>query len=94
VYFSKEQNSYGTVDVLVGIDVSGVIKQVVISSSTNTPNFVKKIEQNYLEPFMSQAVNDVEFDASTGATYTYTSVSAAVTKAADFFASERSDLDD
>lgn len=81
IYSGSTKNSYGDVDVLVGINNDGSIAMVVISGSTNTPNFVKKIEQDYLSPFMGQDVNDVSYDSSTGATYTYGSVRDMVEKA-------------
>lgn len=81
IYSGSRSNSYGDVDVLVGINNDGTIAMVVISGSTNTPNFVKKIEQDYLSPFTGQDVNDIAYDSSTGATYTYTSVSEIVADA-------------
>ena len=83
VYFGSEKNSYGDVDVLVGINVDGTIANVVISGSTNTPNFVKAIEKDYLSPFMGQLADSIEitFDTSTGASYTYGSVSDVVNAA-------------
>lgn len=75
VYEGSEVNSYGDISVLVGINSDGAISMVVISGSTNTPNFVKRIENNNLEKFSTYTVDNVEFDSSTGATYTYTSVS-------------------
>ncbi len=76
VYFGNEKNSYGEVGVLVGINIDGTIANVVISSSTNTVNFVKKIEKEFLSPFMGQLADPqlIEFDSATGATYTYGSV--------------------
>ena len=83
VYFGSEKNSYGDVDVLVGINVDGTIANVVISGSTNTPNFVKGIEKDYLSPFMGQMADSelITFDSSTGASYTYGSVSDVVNDA-------------
>lgn len=81
IYSGSTKNSYGDVDVLVGINNDGTISMVVISGSTNTPNFVKKIEQDYLSPFIGQDVSDITYDSSTGATYTYGSVSDMVEQA-------------
>ena len=75
VYEGSDVNSYGNISVLVGINNDGSIAMVVINNSTNTPNFVKRIENNYLGNFMDYTVDNVEFDSKTGATYTYTSVS-------------------
>lgn len=84
-YLGKETNSYGDVNVLLGITEDGIVKQVVISSSTNTPNFVKKIEKEQLYKFSSVDVNEVEYDSYTGASYTYGSVSDVVQNATRFF---------
>lgn len=75
VYEGQEVNSYGSVSVLVGINSDGSIAMVVINGSTNTPNFVKRIEKYNLDNFSNYTVDNVEFDTATGATYTYTSVS-------------------
>ena len=83
VYFGSTNNSYGQVDVMVGINNDGTIAMVVIAGSTNTPNFVKKIEKEYLSQFTNQTADPetVEFDSSTGASYTYGSVQEIVEKA-------------
>lgn len=75
VYEGTDVNSYGNISVLVGINNDGSIAMVVINNSTNTPNFVKRIENNYLANFMNYTVDNVEYDSKTGATYTYGSVS-------------------
>jgi electron transport complex protein RnfG len=89
IYKGFNQNSYGEVYVLVGIDKDGVIQQVVISSSTNTPNFVTKIKDNYLGNFTDQTADDVTFDAYTGATFTYGSVQKIVDAATAYFVTNR-----
>lgn len=90
VYSQRSSNNYGDVDVMVGI-IDGVIQNVVIVGSTNTPTFVKNIEKNYLEPFKTQSTTAVEFDSKTGATYTYTSVSQVVTEAVNYYNETRGD---
>jgi Na+-translocating ferredoxin:NAD+ oxidoreductase RnfG subunit len=89
VYKGEDNNNYGKITVLVGI-IDGEIENVIISSTTNTPNFVNKIESDYLDPFSGQSTNDVSFDSKTGASYTYGSVTDIVTSATDYYNSERS----
>lgn len=90
VYKGKQDNNYGDITVLVGI-IDGEIQNVLISDSSNTPNFVKKIEKGYLSPFMGQSTTDVSFDTKTGASYTYGSVESVVTTATEYYNSERGD---
>jgi Na+-translocating ferredoxin:NAD+ oxidoreductase RnfG subunit len=73
IYKGEDSNNYGDVTVLVGIK-DDAITRVIISESTNTPNFVKRIETNNLDPFMGMDVNEISFDEKTGATHTYGSV--------------------
>ncbi len=89
VYKGEETNNYGDITVLVGVRIDGTIVQVVISSTTNTPTFVKKIETTYLAPFVGQDTTDVTYDERTGASYTYGSVQRFVEAAADYFQNER-----
>jgi electron transport complex protein RnfG len=89
VYKGETNNNYGSITVLVGIE-KGEISNVVISNTTNTPNFVKKIESDYLYPFSGQDTDDVSFDSKTGASFTYGSVTEVVTMATDYYNSERS----
>ena len=90
VYKGEKNNNYGDITTLVGIK-DGLVSNVVISNSSNTPNFVKKIEKDYLAPFSGQETDNVSFDAKTGASYTYGSVSEVVTEATDYYNSERGD---
>ena len=90
VYKSSEKNNYGTITVLVGIK-DGVIQNVAISDTTNTPNFVKLIENEYLSNFSGQVTTDVTYDTKTGASYTYGSVSDVVEKALIAYNAEGSD---
>lgn len=89
VYRGKEKNNYGEITVLVGIK-DDMLSNVLISDTTNTPNFVKKIEKNYLSPFTGQSSDDVSYDAKTGASYTYGSVSNIVGMATEYYNAERS----
>ena len=88
IYKGIKNNNYGNITVLVGVD-NGEIVNVLISESSNTPNFVKKIENGYLEPFMGQDTENVTFDSKTGASYTYGSVEEVVTEATDYYNTER-----
>ena len=89
IYKGTETNKYGDITVLVGIKVNGDISNVVISNSTNTPIYVKKIKDDYLEPFMNFSANHVEYDAFTGASYTYGSVTNIVKASVYYFNSNR-----
>jgi electron transport complex protein RnfG len=89
VYKGTDNNNYGMVTALVGIGVDGKIANVVISNTTNTATFVKNIETNYLSPFSGQDSAAVTFDAKTGATYTYGSVSKIVDLATTYFQENR-----
>ena len=88
IYKGSEKNNYGSISVLVGIS-NDTVSNVIISTSTNTPNFVKKIEKNNLTPFMGQDTTDVTYDTKTGASYTYGSVSNIVTQAVEYYNTER-----
>ena len=94
IYKGVDQNNYGEVTVLIGISIDGEISNVVISSTTNTPTFVKVLKNDYLSPFASQNVDQITVDSSTGATYTYTSVTKIVQNAADYFLENRGELND
>lgn len=89
VYKGSETNNYGDITVLVGIKLDGTIADVIISQSTNTPTFVKKIKDGYLDNFTGQEASDVTFDVRTGASYTYGSVSKFVDLGSSYFNSER-----
>jgi electron transport complex protein RnfG len=89
IYKGTDNNNYGQVTTLVGIKTNGEIASVVISSTTNTATFVKNIETNYLSPFAGQDTESITFDAKTGATYTYGSVSKIVTLASEYFIQNR-----
>jgi Na+-translocating ferredoxin:NAD+ oxidoreductase RnfG subunit len=89
IYKGEDANSYGDVTVLVGVKDDAVLK-VVISDSTNTPNFVKRVEKNNLDHFIGMSTNDVRYDEKTGATFTYGSVKDLVQKSIDAY-NERGD---
>jgi Na+-translocating ferredoxin:NAD+ oxidoreductase RnfG subunit len=94
IYKGTEKNNYGDVTVLIGISANGDISNVVISSTTNTPTFVKVIKRDYLTPFGSQTVDNISLDSNTGATYTYTSVANIVQNAATYFLENRGEQND
>lgn len=89
IYKGLENNNYGKVTVLVGV-IDGEIQNVLISDSSNTPNFVKKIQKEYLGPFSGQSTDAVTYDTKTGASFTYGSVSSVVTEATEYYNTERS----
>lgn len=94
IYKGEDTNSYGDVTVLVGMNTDGTIQQVVISDSSNTPIFVKKIEADYLLPFIGQTADNVLFDERTGASFTYGSVEKIVDAAATYFEANRGGAND
>lgn len=94
IYKGTEQNNYGEVVVLLGMNLDGTISNVVISSTTNTPTFVKVIRTVYLSNFQSQHADDISLDGNTGATYTYTSVASIVEDAASYFLEHRGEQDE
>jgi len=87
-YKGSKKNNYGDITVLVGIEDSK-IKAVIISDTSNTPNFVKKIEKEYLHQFVEQMTSNVSFDTKTGASYTYGSVTEVVTESVTYYNTER-----
>ena len=89
VYKGAQKNSYGDITVLVGIKDDAILS-VIISGSTNTPNFVKRVEKNNLGNFEGMSVNEITFDDKTGATFTYGSVSDVVSLAVEAY-NERGD---
>lgn len=91
IYKMSDTNAYGGIVILVGIDTTGVIKNVIISSSTNTPTYVKGVKDNNLSGLTNQEVTDVEFDATTSATFTYGSVKKVVNSAVEFYTQNRGD---
>lgn len=94
IYKSRERNSYGVIEVLVGINPDGNISKVVIANSTNTPTFVKKVKDFYLEPFIGQTTDGVTYDSGTGASFTYGSVSKFVDYSVTYFEVNRGGQDD
>jgi|LGVF01.2.fsa_nt_gb electron transport complex protein RnfG len=89
IYKGSERNNYGDITVLVGINLDGEISSVVISGTSNTPTFVKKITDDYLSPFAGQDIDNIEYDSRTGATFTYGSVSKFVEAAATYYSENR-----
>ncbi len=92
IYKGETKNTYGDITVLIGVEVEGeTITQVVISSTTNTPTFVKNLEKerkgdpSYLDNFMNQSIHDYTIDEKTGATYSYTSVTDMIHDAVTIF---------
>ena len=91
VYQGFDTNNYGDVEVLIGVNLDGTIAKVIIQSTSNTVTFVKTIKDNHLTPFEGQDASDVNYDARTGATYTYTSVSDIVAASAAYYEANRGD---
>jgi len=91
IYKGIDKNNYGDVVILVGIELSGDISNVIISSSTNTVTYVKNIKDNYLDPFVGQNIDGLEYDSSTGASFTYSSVKKVVKAASSYYLENRGD---
>jgi len=90
-YKDIANNNYGDITVLVGVDLSGKIAKVVIGSNNNTPTFVNKIKTKYLDSFINQDISDYSVDTFTGASYTYGSVTKAISLASDYYLESRGD---
>ncbi|MGM0436380.1 MAG: FMN-binding protein [Bacillota bacterium] len=73
IFEGKDENSQGSITVLVGIE-DGTLKDVIISSTTNTPNYVQGLRDDYLPNLDGQSIDDLSYDSSTGATVTYDSI--------------------
>ncbi len=67
----RGNNDFGYAEVIVGVDMNGVIIDVLISDTDNTPSYVTPLINNYLVNFAGQTLSDVSFDSNTGATATY-----------------------
>ena len=91
IYKMTDTNAYGDIVILVGIDTNGVIKNVIISSSTNTPTYVKAVKDDNLSGLTNQDVTDVEYDAITSATFTYGSVKKVVDASVEYYLLNRGD---
>ncbi len=89
IYKATDKNSYGEVTVLVGITVDGLISNAVISSATNTPNYVQTIKSKNIGNFSGQDIENLVIDSKTGATYTYTSVVDIITAASEYYLESR-----
>lgn len=91
IYKMSDTNAYGNIIILVGIAPDGVIKNVIISSSTNTPTYVKAVKDNNLSGLTDQVASDVEYDDTTSATFTYGSVKKVVDAAVEYYLGNRGD---
>lgn len=91
IYKGTDKNNYGDIVILVGITIDDEVSNVVISSSTNTVLYIKNIKDNYLDPFVGQDTADVEYDSSTGASFTYGSVKKVVKAASSYYLENRGD---
>ncbi len=79
VFRVDDVNNHGEISTLVAFDGNFEILDVRIVHTTNTPNYVQRIEDDYLGDFAGQDIRDVDFyDGSTGATITYNSIRQAV----------------
>ncbi len=76
--FIGEAGSYGgTNTVLVGVDMSGNIVEVILSQTSDTANIVQNVI-DVLNKFEGQGFDDVDYDAPSGATQSYDSIWAVV----------------
>ena len=91
IYKGEETNAYGDIVILVGIDTDGVINAAVISSSTNTPTYVKNVRDDNLPNLMNQDIDSLVFDGTTSASYTYGSVKKVVSNAVTYYQENRGD---
>ncbi len=77
IFEGKDENSQGSITVLVGI-ADGTLKDVIIASTTNTPNYVQPLKEDYISKLPGQSIDDLNYDSSTGATVTYDSITAII----------------
>lgn len=91
IYKMSDTNTYGNIVILVGIDTEGVIKNVIISSSNNTPTYVKAVRDDNLPNLSNQDIEDLEYDGTTSATFTYGSVKKVVDTAVSYYQTNRGD---
>ncbi len=90
VFRVEHTNTFGLVVTLVALDADQEIVEVRIARHENTPTYVRRIEDNHLDPFKGQDINDVTFyDGSTGATSTYGSIIHSVQATADNVVDDR-----
>jgi len=90
IFRIDHENAHGEIITLVAFDTEQNIVEVRILRHSNTPNYVRRIEENHLEPFKGQNLDDVEFyDGRTGATVTYGSIRRAVNITADNVMADR-----
>ena len=68
----------GEMTVLVGVDPSGEIVDVVIGENSETANIVGGLIEDYLPNLSGQPISDVDYDAETGATLSYNAVQTVV----------------
>ena len=80
IFEGKDENSQGSIIVLVGIE-GGILKDVIISSHTNTPNYVQGLKDDYLPNLPGQSMDSISYDSSTGATITYNSIKSIIDQA-------------
>ena len=91
IYKMNDTNAYGSSVILVGISPDGVIQNVIISSSINTPTYVKAVEDDNLPGLSNQNVSSVEYDGTTSATFTYGSVKKVVDASVSYYLENRGD---
>ncbi len=73
IFVGEARGHSGTNRILVGVDGDGDIVKVIISVTEDTPTYVSVVN-DYLPNLVSQRINEVDYDTSTGATNTYNSV--------------------
>lgn len=89
IYKDTDTNNFGDVTVLVGITLSGEISNVIISNSANTVTYVKGVKDDQLPLFTDQLVDDLEFDGTASATFTYGSVKKIVKASSSYYLENR-----
>jgi len=84
IFVGQAQGFNAPNTVLLGVDANGVVVQVVISATDDTPNYVNNIRENYLPNLKGQQIFEMSYDANTGATGTYNSVRTVIQAATQF----------
>ena len=73
-FLGSDRNAFGFIDVVIGVNPDGTIIDVIITDHDNTETYVRPLIAEYIVKFAGQKITDVNYDVSTGATGTYTSV--------------------
>ena len=78
----------GRMTILVALEPQGSIVDVRVTSHTETPNILSGLLRDYIPNLQGQAISDVSYDASTGATASYNAIQNVVNATRNVFAGD------